>query len=84
MLLSAGQLIRLVLLAVGQTQQTEHVRRAPRIFRNLRRIKQRQLDVLDRRGARQKIETLEYEADTAAANARQRWFVELRDVDAFQ
>ena len=74
LLLAAGQLGRRVAGALGQARRAP----APRSARScaLGRldagIDHRQLDVLQRAGARQQVELLEHEADAAVADRRQR------------
>ena len=48
------------------------------------RVEQRQLDVLERRGARQQVEALEHEPDLRVADARQLVVRQLRHVAAVQ
>ena len=72
LLLAAGELAGRVLLPAGQARPTPSAARASR-RRSLGRdaaIDQRQLDVLERRGARQQVEALEDEAEIVPAKER--------------
>jgi hypothetical protein len=84
LLLAAGELVGLILRAVAEAQQAEHVLGPLRIAGNVRRIEQRQFDVLHRGRARQQIEALKHETDAAAANLRQGRLIQLGDVDPFK
>ena len=83
LLLAAGELGRRVVLAAGEADRGQGLagarggapRRAPA-------VDQRQLDVLERRGARQQVEPLEHEADVVAAQQRELVAVELAHVHA--
>ena len=71
LLLAAGKLVGVVAGAVGQADLVERLeRQAPPLGGRHAAIDQRQLDVLDRRGARQQVEALEDEADEMAAEQR--------------
>ena len=72
LLLAAGELIRMVVFAPLEPEHFEQsLRRAARHRRVQRRVKQRQLDVLERAGAREQVEALKDEADSTAADRRQ-------------
>ena len=87
LLLSAGELARLVVLPARQAHDGEA---PPRLLLALPRrvtavrVDQRQLDVLERRRAREQVEGLEDEADLPVADLRPLVAVELRDVHAVE
>ena len=60
------------------------LRAAPRRRHGVRRVEQRQLDVLERGRARQQVEVLEHEADLRLRSIGAAVAVEARDVLAFQ
>src|SRR5471030_1751208 len=83
LLLAAGQLIRMMISAVGEADCLERGKRAAPPFgrRDFRRtIQERQLDVLHRRRAREQVEALEDEPDLAVANRRELVVVQAGDV----
>src|SRR5260370_4769456 len=84
LLLSAGKLVRIVLLAAMQSHHFEQFRGAPLTLARPGRVEQRQFDVLERGRAREQIETLEDEADAAAADCGEFLLSERRDVNAFE
>ena len=69
LLLAAGELVGMMVRAVGEPHRVERRHRAfaplGRLDDALARVEQRQLDVLERRGARQQVEALEDEADAS-------------------
>src|SRR6185369_17180123 len=79
--LTARELVGLVSHTLSQVHGLE---RFLRHLMSLRRanttVNQRQLDVVQRRGAREQIERLKYETDFLIANARKLVVVHLRDV----
>ncbi len=79
LLLAARQLVREVAAAVGQPDRVERLDRPLSPLPRLNaRVEQRQLDVRERRRARDQVEGLEDEADLAAADAGQVGLVERR------
>ena len=72
LLLSAGQLVGMMFGAIGEAHGLERRHGALAAFRRLddalAGVEQRQLDVLDRRRARQQVEALKHEADRFVAN----------------
>src|SRR6185503_2620759 len=68
---SARELARMVIQPVGETHQRKLLfrPRAALAGRDPLRVEQRQLDVLEGRGAGQEIEILKYEAEPLVANA---------------
>src|SRR5262249_15280075 len=83
--LAAAQLVRLVLHALAQAhpRQRAHRQLAP-LARAHAAVDERQLDVLQRRGARQELERLEDEANLAVAQRRQRVLAQTAHVLAAQ
>jgi len=84
LLLSAGELIRMVLFAARQSHQLHQVGRAALTVGGPCRVEQRQLDVLERRCSRQQVEVLKNESDSLASDHRQLRLVQSRHVLAFQ
>ena len=84
LLLAAGELRRLVVGALGEPDlapaSRARARGAPRA--GDARVDQRQLDVLERRGAREQVEVLEHEADAAVAHRGELVAGEVRDAPA--
>src|SRR5437867_10153955 len=71
LLLTARQLVRMMIRTVPETDQREHVQRALVAlgrFHSAAAVQQRQLDVVERRGARQQVESLEHEPDFPVAH----------------
>ena len=88
LLLAARELARLVVLAARRAPRSRRHRRA---FSSRSRarvavggVDQRQLDVLERRGAGEQVEGLEHEADLPVADLGALVAVEPRDVDAVE
>src|SRR5690606_21983196 len=80
LLLTAGERVRRVLLASGAAHRGEGLARPPApLGRRYPLVDQRQLDVLERRGARQQVEALEHEADVMTAEQRPLVAVERAD-----
>ncbi len=89
LLLAARQLVGMVLRRDRSRPTAASARRGPvaplRCLDDaLARVEQRQLDVLERRGARQQVEALEHEADGLVADARQFVVRQRRDVAAVE
>ncbi len=84
LLLTARELIRMVLLAPLQANQFEQFPGAILAFAVPCRIEQRQLDVLQRTGARKQVEVLKDEADLAAAHQCQLFLGQRRDIDVLK
>src|ERR1051326_1180263 len=87
LLLSAGQLRGLIAFASFQSHAMQRVERrfVPLLARPSElAVQQRQLDVLDRRRAREQIEALKNEADLRVANDGALVAIELRDVDSVE
>ena len=84
MLLAAGELIRIVVLAPFEPEHFEQLLGALLAMEVALRVKERQLDVLDGAGSREQIEGLENEANSTAADRRQLFFFERGDIDAFE
>ncbi len=84
LLLTARQLIGMVLLPGAEAKLFESPSRAVETALHLSGIEERECDILDRGGAGQQIEALEYEADALAANAGKVGFGQGGGVDAFQ
>ena len=83
LLLAAGQLVRVVIRAVGEPDQRERGLDAlAPIAARQRRQQQRQLDVLERGEHRHQVVELEDEADVRRAPRGELRLGELRDVDA--
>jgi hypothetical protein len=84
LLLSARELIRVVLGPVRQTYCVERCPGAPTPFLGFdhtsSRVEERQLHVFDGRGPRQEIEALKHEPDRLVAHARQLVACERRDI----
>src|SRR5207247_1200838 len=77
LLLPAGELARLVVLAVGEPDLDEPLAGArPTIACRDARVEERELDVLERGHSGQQVEGLEDEADLAAPDLRQAVAVE--------
>src|SRR5712692_10451264 len=73
LLLPPGELAREVMCAVGKPHALERQLRALlALFRGNSRVHRRQLDVLERRSAREQVELLENKAELAVANGRAR------------
>jgi hypothetical protein len=75
LLFAAGQLRGIVMQAVAEANRVEFLRRARRGIGIAGQL-QRHCDILQCRHGRNQMERLEYDADLAAAKARQRVFVE--------
>ena len=72
LLLPAGELARLVVLASGQADRAQRLQRPlAALAAGVVGVQQRQLDVLRRAGARQQVELLEDEPDLPVADLRQ-------------
>src|SRR5262249_53452413 len=85
LLLAARQLRRKMIGALGQPHHLQRFQRTAPALRLIdARIKRRQFRVFKSRGARQKIEALEYESEPPVANGGQLWLVELRDIKTFE
>ncbi len=88
LLLAARQLRRGVVPALRQAHPLEAPARPRPAFGvghvGLRRVEQRQLDVLEGVGARQQVEVLEHEADLVVADLGAAVAVEVRDLDAVE
>ena len=85
LLLAAGKLVGIVAGAVGKADLGERLeRQTPPLGRRHAAIDQRQLDILDRRGARQQVEALEDEAEEMTADPRLMAGVEVADADAVE
>ena len=84
LLLAARQLAREAALPVRQPEQLERLLRVHGAVREVSRVEQRQGDVLDRARAREQVEILKDESDATAPDARERGFVEGRDVDRLE
>ena len=71
LLLTAGELVRRVIQAIAEPDRLERARRAlsPLGLRHAG-VHHRELDVGERRGARDEVEALEHEADLAVAHDR--------------
>ena len=80
LLLSAGQLARLVLDALGETDALDHLGQ-PFLVRLSLRQAQRQRDVLSRGQRRDEIERLQNEADRLAAQPAQRVLAEAGEIN---
>ncbi len=76
--LAAGELVRPVLHAVGEADASERVRGLyPSILCPETRVDQRQLDIIERRGAGQQVEGLKDEADLLVSDAGELVVVEV-------
>ena len=75
LLLAAGQLRRIVMQAVAESDRAKFLRRAPRRIGIAGEL-QRHRDILQRRHGRDQMEGLEHDADLTAAKPRQRILVE--------
>ena len=83
LLLPARQLIRMMVRALAEAHrfQRGHGARVPLgRFHRLVRVEQRQLDVIERRGARQQVEPLKHEPDLVVAHFGELVAAELGDV----
>ncbi len=78
LLLSAGQLIRVMTKAIGKAHGPQRLGGplAARCASDVAGVEQGQLHVLERRCARQQIESLENEADLGVAHAREDALIE--------
>src|SRR4029079_11324398 len=77
LLLSARELIRVMVRAIAEPDRAQHFVRALMALGGLQRVsavQQRQLDVVERGSARQQIESLEYESDLLVPHGRERVF----------
>jgi hypothetical protein len=85
LLLSARQLARMVVFALGEAHGGEAgARPLPALAHGHAGVEQGQADVLHRARAREQVELLEHEADLAAADARERVAREARHVLAVE
>ena len=85
LLLAARQLVRVVMDAVGEADALERLARPlVALGGGDVRVEQRQLDVLERGGARQQVEALEHEAERLVADARELVGVQPRDLLAVE
>ena len=72
LLLAAGELVRLVVAAIGQADEVERGPGPAAPFGGSHpRVRQRQLDIGQRGRARDQVERLEHEADPAVAHQRE-------------
>ena len=86
LLLAAGELARTVMLAVRPVRPSPAAsgRACAPVAPRQCRVKQRQLDILQRGGARQQVEVLKDEADPAAADAGRAASSSRRDIHAVE